>query len=882
MRQYLDAKEQYRDSIVLFRMGDFYEIFYEDALVASRALEITLTSRSKDANGGGIPMCGVPYHAVDTYIARLVKKGFRVAICDQVEDPRKAKGLVKREVVRVVSPGTLTDAGFLDAREPAFLMAIAPDDGASGGMTRLGAALLDLSTGEFTAAEYDGPDGLQALADEIAVIKPRELVVPAGVVLPPPIGTGAIPITAVDAWIFDGESARRTLLAQLRAGGLEGFGLERHPAAVSAAGALVHHLRSTQKVDLAHVRAITYRPRADALLVDPTTLEHLEIIEGAEGDRHGSLLDELDRTMTSIGSRLMRSWLLRPLVTLEPIRDRLDAVEELAFLTTDRGKFRDAIKGVQDLQRLLARAALGTAGPRDLVGLKHSLIVIPRVRAVLAGLRAPLVCSLLAELDDLADVRDDIDRTLAEEPPAIAREGGFTRDGRDGEIDDLRRISRSGKQVIAEMEERERARTGISSLKVRFNRVFGYYIEISKSNLHAVPADYHRKQTVAGGERFITPALKEYEEKVLGADERIVERELEILDTLRRAVAAEAPRIQASARALATLDVLAAFAEAAAVNNYIKPHVHDGDELTVLDGRHPVVERQTLPSSSSSGSASGPSAMTGGGFVPNDVTLDGRTCQLVILTGPNMGGKSTYLRQAALLCIMAQAGSFVPAREAKIPLIDRIFARVGASDNIARGQSTFMVEMQETASILHSATSRSLVVLDEIGRGTSTFDGLSIAWAVAEYLATNPRMRPKTLFATHYHELTDLADATPGVVNFHVAAREWKDDIIFLRKIVPGRADRSYGIQVARLAGLPAEVIDRARDILQALEHDELSRGGRPSLTGTTSGPQRQLGLFQPPPPIDDKLRAALGVLDVERITPLEALTLLAELKKQL
>ena len=556
--------------------------------------------------------------------------------------------------------------------------------------------------------------------------------------------------------------------------------------------------------------------------------------------------------MTSIGSRLMRSWLLRPLVTLEPIRDRLDAVEELAFLTTDRGKFRDAIKGVQDLERLLARAALGSAGPRDLVGLKSSLVVIPRVRAVLTGLRAPLVCSLLAELDDLADVRDAIDSTLVDEPPAIAREGGFTRDGRDGEIDDLRRISRSGKQVIAEMEERERARTGISSLKVRFNRVFGYYIEISKSNLHAVPADYHRKQTVAGGERFITPALKEYEEKVLGADERIVERELEILDTLRRAVAAEAPRIQASARALATLDVLAAFADVAAVNNYIKPHVHDGDELTVLDGRHPVVERRTLPSSSSSGSSSGPAPLTvGGGFVPNDVTLDGRTCQLVILTGPNMGGKSTYLRQVALLCIMAQAGSFVPAREAKIPLIDRIFARVGASDNIARGQSTFMVEMQETASILHSATSRSLVVLDEIGRGTSTFDGLSIAWAVAEYLATNPRMRPKTLFATHYHELTDLADATPGVVNFHVAAREWKDDIIFLRKIVPGRADRSYGIQVARLAGLPAEVIDRARDILQALEHDELSRAaGRRDrhILGTTAAARP----VSPPPPIDD------------------------------
>jgi DNA mismatch repair protein MutS len=869
MRQYLDAKEQHRDSILLFRMGDFYETFYEDALVASRALEITLTSRSKDANGGGIPMCGVPYHAVDTYIARLVKKGFRVAICDQVEDPRKAKGIVKREVTRVVSPGTLTDAGFLDAREPAFLMAIAPDSAGPSRLSRLGVALLDLSTGEFTAAQYDGPDGLQALADEIAVLKPRELVVPAGAALPPSLATNGIPVTSIDDWMFDGESARRTLLTQLHAGGLEGFGLEGRKAAVSAAGALVHHLRNTQKVDLAHVRSVAYRPRTDALLVDPTTLEHLEILEGTDGEREGSLLDELDRTMTSIGSRLLRSWLLRPLVTLEPIRDRLDAVEELAFLTTDRGKFRDAIKSVQDLERLLARAALGTAGPRDLVGLRHSLTVIPRVRAVLAGLRAPLVQSLLAELDDLADVRDEIERTLVDEPPALAREGGFTRDGRDAEIDELRRISRSGKQVIAEMEERERARTGISSLKVRFNRVFGYYIEISKSNLHAVPPDYHRKQTIAGGERFITPALKEYEEKVLGADERIVERELDVLEALRRAVAAEAPRIQASARSLATLDVLAAFAEAAAVNNFIKPHVHDGDELTVLDGRHPVVERRVMASGSSSA------------FVPNDVTLDGRASQLVILTGPNMGGKSTYLRQVALLCVMAQAGSFVPAREAKIPLVDRIFARVGASDNIARGQSTFMVEMQETASILNAATSRSLVVLDEIGRGTSTFDGLSIAWAVAEYLATNPRMRPKTLFATHYHELTDLADATPGVVNFHVAAREWKDDIIFLRKIVPGRADRSYGIQVARLAGLPGDVIERARAILQALERDELARGGRPSLSGTPAEPQQQLGLFQPPA-ADDRLRTALEAVNVDRMTPLEALSLLAELKKQL
>src|SRR3954452_16376028 len=575
MRQYLDAKQQHRDAILLFRMGDFYEIFYEDALVAARTLEITLTSRSKDANGGGIPMCGVPFHAVDGYITRLVKRGFRVAICEQVEDPRKAKGVVKREVVRVVSPGTLTDASYLYAREPAFMMAVAP------GKDVIGVALLDLSTGEFGAAEYAGADGLQALTDELALLKPREIIVPSGANGAPaePIAPGVasgLPVTPVDGWSFELGAARKTLLEQLRAGALEGFGLDGHPAATAAAGALVHHLRATQKVDLAHVRSIAYRQRADALLIDPTTLKHLEILEGSDGGRSGSLLDELDRTITSIGSRMLRAWLLRPLVSVEPVRDRLDAVEELAFRTTDRGKFRDTIKAVQDLDRLVARAALGSAGPRDLVGLKHSLGVVPRVRTILAELQAPLVRSLLSELDDVPDVRGAIEATLIDDPPALARDGGFARDGVDRELDELRTISRSGKQVIAEMEARERARTGITSLKVRFNRVFGYYIEVSKSNLHAVPADYHRKQTIAGGERFITPALKEYEEKVVGADERIVERELELFEQLRRAIAAEAPRIQAAARAVATLDVLAALAETAALNNYIKPQVHDG------------------------------------------------------------------------------------------------------------------------------------------------------------------------------------------------------------------------------------------------------------------------------------------------------------------
>ena len=874
MKQYFDAKRQYRHALMFFRMGDFYEMFYEDALVASRALDLTLTSRSKDSSGTPVPMCGVPFHAADGYIARLVKKGYRVAICEQIENPKTAKGVVKRDVVRVVSPGTLTDSAYLDAKEPAFLMAILASSTGSTGSTGstsstggiFGVALVDLSTGEFDVAEYSGPEGLAALRSEIAVLRPREIVVATGydvgAVIPEIAQIGA-PITEIDGWHFELETARQTLLDQLRVQGLEGFGLERRQAAVCAGGALVRHLRDTQKAELAHVRSIRLRQLADGLQIDPTTLKHLEIVQAMDGGRSGSLLDEIDRTVTPMGCRLLRNWLLRPLTALEPIRDRLDAVEELAVKTTERGKARETLKSIQDLERLIARIALSTAGPRDLMALSRSLAAVPRLALLMSEYQAPLLRSLIGQLDDLPDLRGWIDQAIADEPPALARDGGFVRDGFDKEVDDLRHISRSGKQVIAEMEEGERTRTGIASLKVRFNRVFGYYIEISKSNLHAVPSDYIRKQTIAGGERYITPALKEYEEKVLGADERIVTRELEIFESLRQKVAAESPRVLDTARAVAGIDVLSGLAETATACNYTKPYVHDGDELSAIDVRHPVVER-----------------LAGGTFVPNDIQLNGTTNQLVILTGPNMGGKSTYLRQVALLCLLAQTGSFVPAKEAKIGLIDRLYARVGASDNIARGQSTFMVEMQETAQILSGATSKSLVVLDEIGRGTATFDGLSIAWAVAEYIVTNPRSRPKTLFATHYHELTDLADAFAGVVNFHVAAREWKDDIVFLHKILAGRSDRSYGIQVARLAGLPASVIARARDILTSLEQDELTRGGKPTLSSAAPTNQQQLGLFQTASPADEKLREKIRDVDINRTTPIDALRILEDLKK--
>jgi len=859
MRQYLDAKRQHRDAIVLFRMGDFYEMFFEDAIVASRVLELTLTSRAKDSTGTAIPMCGMPYHAVDSYLARLVKHGYRVALCEQVEDPKKAKGLVKREVTRVVSPGTFTDAGYLDAREPAFLAAITRLS-----PTSVGLAVIDVSTGEFSAAEFAGAGADAAVAAEVAVLRPKELLIAdeanPDVWVPPLV---APRITRLEAWAFDPSRARELLLDQLRTASLAGYGLEDAPAATAAAGAIVSYLRDTQRVDLAHVRDITRRLTTDALLIDPVTLRHLNVIEGVDGGRAGSLLDELDRTVTSMGGRLLRSWLIRPLVALARIQDRLDAVEDFAFRSTERAKVRELLKGMHDLERLVARASLGTAGPRDLVALRQSLSLLPKLRGILTPLQAPLVLSLLAELDDLADLRDHIEQTLLDEPPAIARDGGVIRDGVDAEIDELRAISRGGKTAIAAMEDAERARTGIPSLKIRYNRVFGYYIEITKSHLANAPADYIRKQTIAGGERYITPALKEYEDKVLHADERITVRELALFEALRAAVAAEAPRILDTARSVASLDTLAALADTAATGNYTKPHVHDGDEFSAIDARHPVVERHVAAA-----------------FVPNDVSLNASTRQLVILTGPNMGGKSTFLRQTALLSVMAQTGAFVPARRAKLSIVDRIFARVGASDNIARGQSTFMVEMQETASILHTATSRSLVILDEIGRGTATFDGLSLAWAVAEHLATNDRAKPKTIFATHYHELTDLADGIAGVINFHVAAREFKDDIVFLHKVIEGRSDRSYGIQVARLAGLPPAVVKRATEILRSLEQDELQRGGRPSLSGSPAPAQAQLGLFQAPAEthaVVERLRA----LNVDGLTPLQALNLLAELARE-
>ncbi len=864
MQQYQRMKAEHPDALLFFRMGDFYELFFDDAVVAAKALEIALTSRSKDRDGTPIPMCGVPYHAGTAYIARLVRQGHRVALCEQMEDPRSAKGVVKREVVRLITPATQLEASALDGSESSYVMAVEP------GPASLGVAWLEPTTGEFQLAEWDDEARFERLRDEIAACRPREILARRDAPLPawladPSQPEGAIPRAPVDESAFQAERARRELLAHFGVATLAAFGCEQLPSAVAAAGAALRYVRETQKRDLAHVTSLVTRVSQDLLTIDTLTRRNLELVENLlDGGRRGTLLDVLDHTRTAMGGRLLREWILRPLVQLEPIQDRLDAVEELAFQALERGRAREALARVQDLDRILGRIVLGSAGPRDLDALARSLRALPAVKEALLERVAPLLRLQCKDLDPLDDLRAEIARTLVDEPPALVREGGFVRDGVDPELDALRATSRGGRETIAGIEERERARTGISSLKVRFNRVFGYYIEVSKSNLPLVPSDYVRKQTIAGGERFVTGELKEYEERVLSADQLTLEHETRIFEALRARVASEARRIQQTSRAAATLDALASLAEAATRFDYVKPRLSTGDELSYLEGRHPMMER-LLPEP----------------FVANDLLIGDAAPRLFVLTGPNMGGKSTFLRQTALIALMAQMGSFVPAREAKLGLLDRIFTRVGASDQILRGQSTFMVEMQETAHILRQAGGRSLVLLDEIGRGTATFDGLSIAWAVAEHLAGAPS-GPKTIFATHYHELVDLAADLPRVGNLHVSAREWKDSVVFLRKIEPGGSDRSFGIQVARLAGLPAPVVVRAQEILRNLESTEFDREGRPRLAhseGSAPPGAHQLALFAGR---DDAVLDDLRRVDPDRLTPLEALALLAELRKRL
>jgi len=872
MRQYAAIKKEHPSALLFFRLGDFYELFFDDAKVAARELQITLTSRNKE-KGVAVPMCGVPYHAAESYISKLIRKGFKVAICEQMEDPRLAKKLVRREVTRVVTPGTAADTS-LSSEENNFLAALAHLG------DRVGFAALDLSTGEFRATEFHGEDAARRIQDELQQLRPKELLFGSSLPLfetgtnpaaqraaPQPRAAGATwAETPLDDWIFSPDHAIPLLENHFGVLSLEGFGLAGKPAAASAAGAILYYVRSTQRGTLDHVDRIGFYERQNCLVLDAVTVRNLELIEPlfAGTDAGVTLFRSIDSTVTPMGKRLLRSWMLRPSIDGAEIQARLDAVETQAKDVLAREELRRSLDGVLDLERLLSRVTLETANPRDLLALAASLRKIPAVRATLARLSTERLRTLHASSDELGDLRERIEKTIVSEPPIWLNDGGVIQNGINEELDELRDLSRNSKQHLAQIEQRERQRTGISSLKVKFNSIFGYYLEVSKSNLHHVPADYERKQTLVNAERFTTPELKEYESKILDAQEKIVEIERRLFAELRVAIAGEAKRIRQTALALAEVDVLAALAHIAALRNYCRPQFdNSGGEIEILAGRHPVIEQQELSG-------------VGDRFVPNDLFLNSTTHTILVLTGPNMGGKSTYLRQTALIVILAQIGSFVPARSARLSVIDRVFTRIGASDNLARGRSTFMVEMTETAAILHTATPRSLVLLDEIGRGTATYDGLAIAWAAIEYL--HARMRAKTLFATHYFELTELAERLSGVKNYHVSVKETGGGIVFLRKVEPGAADRSYGIEVAKLAGLPNEVIERAREVLAEHESAELRLTDHLASDDLRPAPAAQLTIFTA---ISQPVLERLREVDLDHLTPLEALNLLAELKKQ-
>jgi DNA mismatch repair protein MutS len=861
LRQYHEIKRQYPGTLLFFRMGDFYEMFFDDALIGAREMEITLTARHKE-RGTPIPMCGIPYHAASGYLTKLVKKGFRVAICEQTEDPKSTTKLVKREVVRVITPGTALENQLLEAKQNNYLAAIC---GAGEGM---GMAVLDLSTGEFLATQFTSESSWPRIQEQLEVFSPREIIFPNSLsslfgnnskksttsTLTSPIPTqtpsspqNSVPepadslsdarstifqnsaLTPLDDWLFGHEHADSLLRTQLGVTSLDGFGLSDRAFAVCAAGAAVHYINETQKSQASHLSEITYFEPSEYLVLDSTTVSNLELVTATDGVASHSLCGVLDQSLTGMGARLLRQWILRPSVRLGEIEARLDSVGELKGSTIKRDQLRRLLEPMGDLERLCGKVTLGRANARDLIALRLSIEIIPQLRRALTDSRSSLLEVLSESLDELDDVSSLIANAISDEPPATTSEPGMIRDGFNPELDELRNLAHSGKSYIAAIEARERGRTGISTLKVKFNNVFGYFIEISNSNKARVPSDYERKQTLVNAERYTTPELKEYEAKVLGAEERIIELEVELFNDVRRRVAHQVKRIQGVARAVAMLDVLASLADVDAQRNYVRPQLHEGDEIEIRGGRHAVIE--TL----------------GERFVPNDLCVNNTTDRLLIITGPNMGGKSVFLKQGALIVIMAQMGSFVPATAARIALVDRIFTRVGASDNLARGRSTFMVEMIETSNILNTATPRSLVLLDEVGRGTATFDGLSLAWAIAEFLHDDPRHSAKALFATHYHEMTELAKMRPGVQNYQVAVSESKGEIVFLRKVVPGAASKSYGIEVARLAGLPRNVVERAREILTNLEQNELDVTGKPKFAKHLKKPSRhvdQLSFF--------------------------------------
>ena len=862
MQQYQKIKNNYKDALLFFRLGDFYEMFYQDAKIASSVLEITLTSRQK------VPMCGIPYHAAESYLAKLLKRGFKVAICEQVEDARKAKGVVKRDVVKVLTPGTAVEFELEGAKESTYIASLylAEKD--------WGLALIDLATGQMKTTQSH-LQGRRLLDDELFRISPKEIIYPESEeknvteVLSRNSMISVLKSPQED-WIFDFAQAKSVLEGHFQVKSLAGFDLEDKDLAVSAAGALLDYLKRVRKDSLSLIHKVSYIRSGLQMALDVTSIKNLELVKNLrDGSLKDSLLDIIDFTMTSMGGRLIRSWLLQPLLDCSEINHRLDAVSEFLDRSIERQELRASLKEIFDLERLTGKISLAVAHARDLVALKKSLLPLPSVQKIIKPFTTQTVKHIRKNWDNAEDLVELIGSAILDEPAFLLTEGGVIKNGYNPELDELRKLSHSGKSFISLLEKKEREKTGISSLKIRYNKVFGYYIEVTKPNLSLVPGDYIRKQTLANSERFITPELQEYEEKVLNAEEQIAELEYNLFLEVREKISKETRRLQKIASDIAVLDVLSSLSELASLRNYHRPHIHSEDRLRIVEGRHPVIEITSDEP-----------------FIPNDTYLDRKEDQILIVTGPNMGGKSTYLRQVALICILAQMGSFVPAREAEIGVVDRIFTRIGAMDFLSVGQSTFMVEMLETAKILNNATEKSLILLDEIGRGTSTFDGLSIAWAVAEHLHEKEDIRAKTLFATHYHELTELALTLSRIKNYHVTVKERKDDIVFLRKIVSGPSDQSYGIHVAKLAGIPRAVVERAREILFNLEKQELDDAGRPKLAyrSLKERDKAQMLLFK-----EDReqellkdIKEEIDKCHISELTPLDALNLLSQLKKKI
>jgi DNA mismatch repair protein MutS len=857
MKQYSEIKKAHPDTILLFRMGDFFETFEDDAKIASKILGITLTKR---ANGGAgdVPLAGFPHHAIDTYLPKLVRAGYRVAVCEQIENPKFAKGIVKRDVIEVVTPGVAFSDKLLDHKKNNYLMSICIKDEISG------ISFCDISTGEFYTYEVPA----SSVSQQIESISPAEILVQKKdkehfTRLVQKINPD-IRITKMDDWVFNVEYAKELLIMQFKTVTLKGFGIENFMPGIIAAGVILNYLQETQKTNLSHLNKVSAYNASEYMTLDYSTKRNLEIIfTMQEGGREGSLIGILDKTETAMGARLLKKWITAPLKRLEPILKRQESVEELVKNKSLRKNIQNELKEIGDLERLVSKICTGRVNPREVIALKTSLMKIPSIKKNLSEVSVKTLKQIGEGLDNLHNLVEKIQNAIVDSPSLNIADGGVIKSGFSPELDELRDISLHGKDWIANLQKSEREKTSISSLKVNYNKVFGYYIEISHANKDKVPQDYIRKQTLVNSERFITPDLKAYEEKILNAEEKIYELESQLFNEIRLMIGTEAEKIQDNAKYIAMLDCFVSFAECAEQYNYVKPELSDDDRIEITEGRHPVVERILQP---------------GEKYTANSCLMDNEGDQIIILTGPNMAGKSVFLRQIGLIVLLAQIGSFVPAREAKIGLVDRIFTRVGASDNISAGESTFLVEMQEAANILNNATSKSLILLDEIGRGTSTFDGISIAWAITEYLHENPSITAKTLFATHYHELNEMAEIFPRIKNYKVEVREYDDKVIFLHKVSPGRADHSYGIQVAQMAGLPVFVTNRAKQVLQNLEGKELTPH-EIKLQKMNKENENQFSLFEIK---DDKLREEINEIELNKLTPLEALNKLSELQMKL